>query len=384
MDGGLNKMEESNRGQRELEEQVLKQDLCTGCGACVGICPYQAAYQDKTVILFPCDIKNGRCYAFCPRTPGDANVLREKLFSEADLTPEIGAVKAFYIVRAKDESLRAEAQHGGTVTALMTLALAEGLIDTAVVAEAAENFLPRGVAVTESAAVRRQAKSKFVVSPTLAEFNRVAAGPSAAIGVVATPCQALALAKMRLKPIPENDNHIDKLKLVVGLFCGWALSWSKLSALLKAKVDRSAVKGMDIPPSKYHTLELYTAGETISVPLDEVTPCVRTGCHYCADMTAEYADISVGSARLAEGWEVARGWNQVIVRTDAGRRLMDLAAERGILEFLDVPEENLEKLKRASMGKKRTAIQNLTAKSGSKGDLLYLNPRDPALARLAE
>ena len=377
-------MEESNRGQSELEEKVLKQGLCTGCGACVGICPYQASYQDKTVILFPCDIKNGRCYAFCPRTPGDAAVLGEKLFSKRDLTPEIGAVKAFYIARAKDESLRAEAQHGGTVTALMTLALAEGLIDTAVVAEPGENFLPHGIAVTESAALRRQAKSKFVVSPTLAEFNRVAAGPSAGIGVVATPCQALALAKMRLKPVPENDNHIDKLKLVVGLFCGWALSWSKLSALLKAKVELSDVKGMDIPPSKYHTLELYTTGGTINVPLEEVIPCVRPGCHYCADMTAEYADISVGSARLAEGWEVARGWNQVIVRTDVGRRLLDLAAKRGVLEFLDAPEENLEKLKKASMGKKRTAIQNLTAKSGSSSDLLYLNPQDPALASMVE
>lgn len=192
-------MEGNNRGQRELEEKVLKQDLCTGCGACVGICPYQAAYQDKTVILFLCDIKNGRCYAFCPRMPGDAAVLREKLFSKVDLTPEIGAVKAFYIARAKDEAMRAEVQHGGTVTALVTLALTEGLIDTAVVAEAGGNFLPHGVTVTESAAVRRQAKSKFVVSPTLAEFNRVAAGQAAGIGVVATPCQALALAKMRIQ-----------------------------------------------------------------------------------------------------------------------------------------------------------------------------------------
>jgi coenzyme F420 hydrogenase subunit beta len=101
-------------------------------------------------------------------------------------------------------------------------------------------------------------------------------------------------------------------------------------------------------------------------------------------MTAEYADISVGSARLAEGWEVARGWNQVIVRSDAGRRLMELAVERGVLEFLEVPEGNWERLKKASVGKKRTAIRNLTAKSGSSSDLLYLDPHDPALAGLVE
>ncbi len=38
------------------------------------------------------------------------------------------------------------------------------------------------------------------------------------IGVVATPCQAFALAKMRLKPkLDSGSNPIDKLKLVIGL-----------------------------------------------------------------------------------------------------------------------------------------------------------------------
>ena len=115
---------------------------------------------------------------------------------------------------------------------------------------------------------------------------------------------------------------------------------------------------------------------------DDVNPCIREACLYCFDMTAEFSDISVGSARLPEGWEVARSWNQVIVRTQIGHELMELARAKGLLEFRDVPEGNLEKLKKASMNKKRMAVKNLTEKSGSSDNLLYLNSNDPVFRAL--
>ncbi len=111
------------RGQKELGEQVRDAGLCTGCGACVNLCPYQTYYHDRTIVLNPCDIKAGRCYAFCPRTPADLEEMRRLLFQEAELTPEIGPVRTFHIVRAAARRLREQAQHGGTVSALMSLAL---------------------------------------------------------------------------------------------------------------------------------------------------------------------------------------------------------------------------------------------------------------------
>ncbi|UCF82958.1 MAG: Coenzyme F420 hydrogenase/dehydrogenase, beta subunit C-terminal domain [Desulfobacteraceae bacterium] len=371
-------------GQKELQERVLDADLCTGCGACVGLCPYQVSYNDNTVILHHCDMNAGRCYAFCPRTPTDLETLRNTSFDEADLTPEIGAVKGFYITRATDEQTRKNAQHGGTVTALMALAMEEGIVDTAVIADARENFLPNGVSVKTPSEVKERGKSTFVVSPTVAEFNRIARDESNKIGVVATPCQALAIAKMRLKPIATDDNDIDKLSLVIGLFCGWAFSWRKVVDLLREKTDLNTITGMDIPPSKYHSIEVYTKNGTIEISLDDVNPCIREACRYCFDMTAEFSDISVGSARLPEDWEVARSWNQLIVRTQIGHELMELARSRGTLEFRDVPEENLDKLKKASMNKKSMAVKNLAEKSGSSGNLLYLDSRDPVLRTLFE
>ncbi len=366
--------------QKELKAQVIDPGLCTNCGACVSLCPYAASYQDNLILLDTCDREEGRCFAFCPRTPTRLDALRASLFEAGDLTPEIGSVKGFYLVRSADERVRQGAQHGGTVTTLLSLALRNGLIDTAVMAQSGGDLLPEGVAVRETGDIPRHAGSKFVVSPNLAAFHRAAKADAGKIGIVATPCQALALAKMRLKPIPEKESNIGKLALTIGLFCGWALAWRPLKKLLSEKVGKNSVKGLDIPPSKHHSMEVRTAAKgTLEISLDEVLPAVRESCGYCWDMTAEFSDISVGSARLPEGWEVARGWNQVIVRTRVGQELLETARSQGLLEFRDMPEGNLQKLKAASANKKKTAVKNLAAKSGNPKNLMYLDYEDTAL-----
>ena len=78
-----------NRGAGLDRGQVLDQDLCTGCGACVGLCPYQQFHDDRTTVIHDCDCGEGRCSAYRPRSPADLNGLRAALFDPADLTPEL-------------------------------------------------------------------------------------------------------------------------------------------------------------------------------------------------------------------------------------------------------------------------------------------------------
>ncbi len=372
-----------NGGQAALRSAVFEQDLCTGCAACVNLCPNLCNYKDNTVVLHECDLSFGRCYTFCPRTPTDLQELRQLLFDPGDLGPELGPLKGFYVTRAADGQVRAAAQHGGTITALVSLALSEGLIDSAVLTGQQPDFLPQAVTVNDIEDVASRAGSKFVVSPTVAEFNRACEGVAEKIGVVATPCQCLALAKMRAYGKLVAESPVRKLSLVIGLFCGWALSWRRLKGLLAEHVREAEILGMDIPPSKHQCMEVYTSGETIEIPIEQVQECVRPSCNYCFDMTAEFADISVGSARSLEGWEVDKGWNQVIVRTTLGNQLLSLAREKAVLEFKEVPDGNLAKLKAASLNKKRACLKNLAARSGSREHLYYLNRSDPVISRLS-
>ncbi|SMC92969.1 coenzyme F420-reducing hydrogenase, beta subunit [Desulfocicer vacuolatum DSM 3385] len=364
-------------------DYALGQDLCTGCAACVNLCPNNKYYKDKTVTLYDCSQERGRCHAYCPRTPTNLQTLRRTLFDPLDVLPEIGAYKGLYMTRATDENIRAKAQHGGTVSALVSLALDEGMIDQAVLANQNDRLLPDSETVSQRDDISGRAQSKFVVSPTVGCFNEASKGEAENIGVVATPCQALALAKMRALPYKQDQDRVKKLSLVIGLFCGWALDWRRLEEMLRDRVGDTKIKGIDIPPSKHACMEVYTEGGTVEIPIDKVNECVRENCNYCFDMTCEFADISVGSARSAEGWEVDKGWNQLIVRSALGKELLALAMRKGVLEFKEVPEGNLEKLKKASANKKRSCLNNLATKSGASDDLLYLNVEDPVVKEMA-
>ncbi|MBT3368753.1 MAG: hypothetical protein HN416_16520, partial [Nitrospina sp.] len=310
---------EENQGQAWIKNQVMAQGLCTGCAACVGLCPYQKFYRDQTAIVHECDRTWGRCSAYCPRGQVDLNGLRQTMFDPGDITPELGAVKGLYMTRANDLQIRDRAQHGGTVSTLVALALEERLIDTAVLAESEKNHSTRSVAISTPSEVALLAGSKFSVSPTVAKFNEISQGDDARIGVVATPCQALALARMRVHPQPGDEARVKKLELVIGLFCGWALSFKELSRLIKETAGAEFIEGMDIPPSQHKIMELRTEKGIIEIPMEEIQACVRESCQYCYDLTCEFADLSVGSARSPEGWAVDRGWNQVLVRTDKGQ-----------------------------------------------------------------
>ena len=354
------------KGCRELQSEVLSRDLCSLCGACVGMCPYLVAYTGRVVALDECNLSQGRCYVFCPRTSLDLDLLSQTVFGVPYAADELGTVQQIAMARATDDDVRAKAQYGGAVTALTSFALDQGLIDSAVLTARDESILPNGTLANSAAQIRDCAGSNFVAAPTLAAFNRESAKSDVQrIGVVATPCQALALAKMRASPL-ENHNNIDKLKLVIGLFCTWALRYEGLARFLADKVPLNQIVRFDIPPPPANLFQVFTDSTRIDIPLDDVRPFIRLACDVCIDMTAEFADISVGAA------EGVKGWNTLIVRSDAGRELVEAARAKGVIETAPLPEQNLAHLKEASLLKKKRGLKKAIEITGSEDDLLYL------------
>jgi len=142
----------ANQAQAGLRRNVLDSGSCTGCSACVGLCPYQDFHRDETVVLHARDRDFGRCYRYCPRTPTDFEAVRESLFAASEWIPGVGACRGLYLTRATAPEPCRSAQHGGTVSALMALALDEGIIDTAVLTGRDAQMAPEAVAVREGEA----------------------------------------------------------------------------------------------------------------------------------------------------------------------------------------------------------------------------------------
>jgi len=354
------------KGCKELFSEVIETGLCALCGACTGSCPYLVYYKGRMALLDNCTrTDEAQCYEYCPRTYIDMNVISQKIFGTPYDDSEIGTAKEVVTARATDASVREKAQYGGVVTALLSLALTEGLIDGAVLTKTLDDKTPTPFLAQTVDDVLQCAGSSYMACPILGRYNQISRSNGSNLGIVATPCQVLAVAKMKVDP-PENRVSIGNVKLVIGLFCTWALSPDKFYRFLKENIDLSEVKKFDVPPPPANRFEVFTASDKTSFPLEQIRKFAMPTCAYCLDMTSEFADISVGSV---EGIE---GWNTVIIRTDAGADLVERAKKKGKLQIDKLPSANLAHLKEASLLKKRRALNEIVKRSGGKNNLLYV------------
>ena len=355
---------EAGKSSSDLEQEVFSQDLCTSCGACVNICPYIKVVRDKVAVIEPCGLTEGKCYDFCPRTLTDIAALDKSVFGVTRADYSLGPYISIEMAQAKDSEIRCRAQYGGVVSALIKFALDTGEISNAVLTRPFEGALmPASLVVDESNQAQGCAGSNYVSSATLAKMNEATKQGKDSLGLVGMPCQVIALRKMQAS---KHETGARGVKLVIGLFCTWALSYKGFSEFLKGKVDLSKVKRIDIPPPPANVMVVETTAGEVRFSLDEVRKFIKPTCGVCYDMTSEFADISVG---MVEGIE---DWNTLIVRTPAGKRFIDKAKKAGVINTKPLEQTRLEHLKEASSIKKKRAVDAIQKRTNDNKNLLYL------------
>lgn len=332
----------------DLDAAVIQEGLCIGCGACIHLCPYFQSYRGKTARLFPCNLKEGRCFAYCPKIEVDLDGISRFLFGKRYDSAPLGTYRSIHVSWAGEKVKKSSFQAGGTVSALMYFALREKLIRGAVLT-GRKGLLPAPHLVKKPSEVFHHGLSKYTAAPTLAALNEAIEKGCGNLGVVVTPCQATAVAQMRMNPL-ENPSFEDPTALVIGLFCTWALDFRRFEAFLAQEVPLKEIVKIDIPPPPASVLEVYLQDEKLVFPLDKIRPLVPDTCGYCPDMTSEFADLSVG---VLEG----RGdMNTIIIRTERGERIAREAEKQGYIILADMPQENREHLEWAAANKKRRGL----------------------------
>jgi coenzyme F420 hydrogenase subunit beta len=303
-----------------LKAEVWDTGRCSGCGACVAVCPADAiSFEEKEGITSPrsngyCKqatdgVLCGACYAVCPRT-GDqpAETLGRYL--------ERISAKATFDIPHK--------QSGGAVTAILTNALDEGLIDAIVtVTEDRWTLRPSSVIISRSDVLVQQAGSRYSWwVPLLAALKEaVVIRKFRRIAIVGVPCVVQAVARMR-----ESDHDLLKpygrsIRLVIGLFCTETFDYTALvhgKLRNHYKLEAHEIRKLDVK-GKLEILK--TDGSTQVVPLAELESCIRKGCHCCTDLTSVFADISAGAIGSAPGSTT------LLVRTRTGKGFVDSAVQ---------------------------------------------------------
>jgi len=333
------------QGFSDLKREVVAKRICCLCGTCVAFCDKIKINEVESGEKAPGFIEDydtvcGLCYAFCPRTFLPMTEIERRIFGE-EQKDVLGVYRSCYAVRSKKEDIKG--QDGGAVTSLLAYALEEGIIDCAAITttRGESDWKPVTKVAKNYEELKEGAGTKYTIYPSVVGVKEAIEEGCNAIGFVGLPCQIQGLRKVQTAEQPY-DVGIEKLKLLIGLFCMENFTEDLLNFIAKDYVKLESVSKFDIKGKDFLVYEK----EKHSIPLDEIKNYIAEGCAVCVDYTAELADIAVGSVGSEEGWST------VFVRTERGEEVVKGAVEKGYVEVKEIEKKGLGLIRRLAKSKK--------------------------------
>jgi coenzyme F420 hydrogenase subunit beta len=326
----------------ELYDEVVTTGLCTGCAACVVVCPHDVLGYDHRSggyrpfhlegELGPSDCGHGQrgctsCTRACPRFRAWETEADSFLFGRERQPSEVSGIAADVVLaRAVDDSVHANGQDGGLVSAILIWALESGYIDAALVS-AMEEGAGAGTAVPAVARTRDDvfatAGSRYTYSANTLAYGDAVEGGAEKIALVGMSCQTSALPVMKARKVGKVGR---RFTLNIGLLCSKSFDDAIFEELFEAKyglrrddIVKTNIKGV---------FQLWMRdGSYHEVPLKECHAWTREGCKLCPDFAAQHADISTG------GIGKFNDWTLTVVRTEVGREVIDGMRDAGLIEI---------------------------------------------------
>ncbi|NNN21927.1 MAG: 4Fe-4S dicluster domain-containing protein [Acidimicrobiales bacterium] len=325
----------------ELFTEVVTSGLCTGCAACVIVCPHDVlGYNDAGGAYKPfhfdidggtADCTHGQrgctlCTRACPRFRNWESEIDTFLFGRERKDEEISGISQEVILaRAVDPDLVQVGQDGGLVSAILVYALENDKIDAALVS-GLEGDGSTWKAVPQVARSRQDvintAGSRYTYSANTLGYKEATDGGAERIALVGMGCQASAPGAMSAKKAGKTAR---RFVLNIGLLCSKTFDDAIFKELFedRYKIQRENIKKMNIKG----VFQIWCHdGSYHEVPLKEAHGWTREGCKNCPDFASEHADISTG------GIGEFQDWTLTVVRTDRGRELIEEMKGKGVIE----------------------------------------------------
>jgi len=347
---------------------IINNNLCTRCGACVGICPHECLFLDKNNFPSqqnPCPIECNFCLKVCPGLEVNFSKLTRQVFEKKfDVTNPMGEFKKILVGHSTNKTVRENASSGGLITQLLVYLFENNKTDGAIVTIADPNNLGKAkpMLATSKSEILEATQSKYVICPVnqVIRTIRKAKGKFAFVGL---PCHVHSIRKL----MAIDRKFSEKISLIVGLYCHMTLETDAPVDMLEiSKVSLSDIKQLEFRSGKW-------PGGIVVTMKDGSLKKMHKGhikdafnilhrlyypkrCLYCIDGSNEFADISVADPWMKNQngqYPFHKGSSLVVVRTDVGKKFLDLAQKGGALFLEEISIESFLDLNLLMMKKKR-------------------------------
>ena len=321
----------------ELFREVVTSGLCTGCAACVIVCPHDVlSYNDTEGAYKPFHIDvDGdaascthatctMCTRACPRFRTWESEVDTLRYGRERSDDDVFGIGDVVLARATDPAMQTAGQDGGFVSTLLSYALENDLIDAALVSGLegdGSTWKAEPRVVTDRDGVIATAGSRYTYSPNLMGYATAVEAGHERIAVVGMGCMASAPGVMAAR---KAGKVARRLSLTVGLLCSKTFDDAIFDELFAARygIEKSTIVKMNIKG----VFQIWTNdGNYHEVPLKEAHAWTRSGCEQCPDFAAQHADISCGGIGSFSDWTL------VITRTDQGRELLSQLVAAGLV-----------------------------------------------------
>ncbi|HEY0059311.1 MAG TPA: Coenzyme F420 hydrogenase/dehydrogenase, beta subunit C-terminal domain [Flavisolibacter sp.] len=363
-------------------KDIVRSDLCIGCGSCVGQAGLAETRMKFDAYGFikpsgpvewynkPSERFSQTC-PFSPTAPKEDQLMAELFPDATQGNAATGRFQDAYVGHVSEDEFRTRGSSGGMVSWVAVELLRKGLVDGVAHVVASSdpqedgNYFHYTISRTE-AEIAAGAKSRYypIELSKVLQTIRDVPGRYAVVGV---PCFIKAVQLLRR----ADPLFRERIRFTLGLFCGHMKSARFVESFAwQMKVPVEDVKQVEFrhkyperPAYIYNAMLTIRDGRVVNRDWKDLADgdwgagyFMNSACNFCDDVVAETADVSFGDAWVEPYAADGRGTNVVIVRSEIAAKALSEGIAEGRLALKTVDAEFVERTQTSGLRMRREGL----------------------------